>query len=196
MATTRTAKQQQKLNERLFNAAEKGDVPAIKQALLDGAIINARDSFRYTSLHYTAHHGHTDAMKVLLEAGAKVDVRDGEQNTPLHWAAHNGYDNLTKVLLAVGADLTLKDKDNKTPIDQARKKGQRTLVDYLQYIVDNPENRPTPQEVGFDINKRNTALKALGKPITKPIIGEHTAKVLTGMEAQRQAALNDPSEGI
>jgi len=46
------------------------------------------------------------------------------------------------------------------------------------------------------MDKRNDALKELGKPNTKPVIGEHTAKAVAGMEAQRQAALNDPNEGI
>jgi len=39
------------------------------------------------------------------------------------------------------------------------------------------------------------ALEALGKPTAKPVVGAHTARA-AGMEAQRQAALNDPSEGI
>jgi len=49
--------------------------------------------------------------------------------------------------------------------------------------------------VGLDMKKLNEAL-GLPPPITKPVVGAHTAKALAGMEAQRLAALNDPSEGI
>jgi len=181
---------QQALNERLFIAADLDDVPAIKQALKDGADVDARNDRQSTPLDRAAWSGHTDAAKALLEAGAEVNTSNGAtQSTALHWAAWKGNTVAARALLAAGADLALKDKDGNTPIDKARSQKHPELANYLQSIANSTIKRPTPKEVGLDMNKRNAAL-------AKPIVGEHTAKVVTGMEAQRQAALNDPSEGI
>jgi len=187
---------QKKRNASLLDAAKKGVVAAVKQSLQDGAEINARDEGKSTPLHWAMDRCSSDATITLLEAGAEVDALNVSQYSPLHWAAHYGHIATVEILLAAGADLTLKNVNGKTPITIARDEKHIELANYLQSIVDDPTKRPTPEKVGLDINKRNTALEALGKPITKPVVGKYTAKAVAGMEAQRQAALNDPSEGI
>jgi len=189
MAATRTADEQKALNARLLDAAETGDVPAITQALKDGADVDARNHWQNTPLHEAAKAGHNDAVKVLLEAGAEVDARNINQDIPLHWVASQYNIRAIQVLLAAGTDPTLMTRDGYTVMDEARKHNQPELANYLQSIVDNTVDRPTPKEVGLDMKKRNAALG-------KPVVGAHTAKAVAGMEAQRQAALNDPSEGI
>jgi len=195
MAKTRTIEQQEALNEQLFKAVRNYDVPAIKQTLHDGADINAEEESKFTPLHLAAVLGHTNAIKALLEAGADVNTPNQWRRTPLHYAANNGHTDAAKVLLAAGADLTLQDIWDSTPITEELMEKHKKLAEYLQSIADAPVKRPMPESVGLDMGKRNAAL-GLPESTTKPVVGEHTAKVLTGMEAQRQAALNDPGEGI
>jgi len=188
MAKKLTAEQQEALNDQLHAAADKGDVSAIKQALKDGAEIDARREFQNTPLFWAVRRGHLAAVRAMLEAGAEVDAQiDGL--TPMHWAAVRGRKDAAKILLAAGADPTLQAPDQQgAPADCARRDGYTDLANYLQSVVDDPTIRPRPKDVGLDIKKRNVAL---GKPV-----GIHTARALAGMEAQRKAALNDPSEGI
>jgi len=188
MANTRTAEQQNALNKQLLDAAHANNLAGITQALKDGANVDVEDEKKLNSLHRVAWYGNTEAVKVLLEAGAEINALNDYQNTPLHWAAASGNTDVAEILLAAGADLTLKNTDGTTPSHNARNSKHSELADYMQAIGDGTKPRPTPQEVGLDMKKRNAAMR-------KPI-GKHTAKAVAGMEAQRQAALNDPSEGI
>jgi len=188
---TRTFIEQQALNDQLINAVDDG-VEATNQAIRDGAEVNARTDTLDSSLHYAACCRKPDAAIALLEAGADIEAKNDTQDTPLHLAAHHGHTETAKALLAAGANLTSLDSRGNTPMDNAHQREHPELADYLQSIADGKTQRPTPKNVGLDMKKRNNALKIL----SKPAIGEHTAKAVAGMEAQRQAALNDPSEGI
>ena len=69
----------QGINQVLWEAAGDNDVPLVKQALADGAIINAgnpNDLYCWTALHKGAYRGAVAAVKLLLEAGADVEARD------------------------------------------------------------------------------------------------------------------------
>jgi len=193
MAKTLTAAEQEVLNWQLIAAAREGNMNAINQAIKDGADINARDEDKITSLHWAVRGRHIAAVITLLEAGAEIDIRNESDYTPLHWAAFNGDTATMDILIAFGADLAAEDKCGRTPISIARVYSSPELAKYLQSMVDNPAKRPVLADIGLDMSKRNAALKALA---TKLVVGEHTAKAVAGMEAQRQAALNDPSEGI
>jgi len=190
MAKNRTAEKQEALNKQLLDAAHANNLAGITQALKDGADVNAEDEKKLNSLHRVAWYGNAEAVKVVLEAGAEINALNDHQYTPLHWAADSNRTDVAEILLAAGADLTLKNTDGTTPIHNARNCKHSELAEYMQAIGEGTKPRPTPQEVGLDMKKRNAALTG------KLIVGKHTAKALAGMEAQRQAALNDPSEGI
>jgi len=181
-------------NTPLCNAAYHGHTNAIKALLKAGANVNVPGSTKYTALHTAAYHGHIDAIIALLDAGAKVDSRNEYKHTPLYEAIRYSQVSAAKILVAAGADFTLKCGSD-TPIELA-KRYDKALFDYLQSIADGKTQRPTVDEVLLDMKKRNTAVSVPDRVIEKPVVGEHTAKVLTGMEAQRQAALKDPGEGI
>jgi outer membrane protein assembly factor BamB len=75
-------------NERLLEAAGKGDVAAAKAALDDGADVNADNGRGGTPLYHAAEQGRAGVARLLIERGADVNVKDLEWGrTPLRHAS-------------------------------------------------------------------------------------------------------------
>ncbi len=89
----------------LAHAAARGDTPAVRALLRDGAEVNAAQGDGMTALHWAAERGDAELARLLTYAGASVDAgtRIG-QYTPLHVAAGNGRADVMAVLLEAGAD--------------------------------------------------------------------------------------------
>ena len=64
---------------KLIEAAEKGDLPAVRARLAAGDDVNAVDQFGATALNVASFHGHLDVVRELLKVGANVHAvnRDG-----------------------------------------------------------------------------------------------------------------------
>ena len=69
---------------RLFVAVEKADLPATKQAIADGAYINALDENGQTPLMWAADENSPECIDLLLKAGVDANLADSEGNTALH----------------------------------------------------------------------------------------------------------------
>ena len=145
----------------IFDAAKKGDVDAVKEALAGGAKVNATDSEMWTPLHYAADKGHIGAVKVLIAAGADVNAAGKHSETPLlctddaeiakiliaagaelnvgreydeviiHIAAEAGNTEKVKVLVAGGADVNTMSLFGMTPLHFAASKGKLDTVKAL-----------------------------------------------------------------
>ncbi len=119
-------KPQRDRNERLFEAANIGDVEGIKKALERGADVNAKsDDKNYLGnpLHRAIIEGHPEAVDALLKVpGIDVNGKEGINGfTPLALAAHLGDVEMTKKLLAdPRVDLDAKDGHGRTALDLAR----------------------------------------------------------------------------
>ena len=68
----------------LLDAAEKGNIEAVKQHLAAGADVNAMG--RGTPLHYAAYGGHKEVAELLIAEGADVNETNGSGETPLDYA--------------------------------------------------------------------------------------------------------------
>ena len=105
----------------IHQAAERGDVAALRRELDDGVSPNALSGRGRTPLHYLCSRGdnpdaRVDCLHVLLEAGANVNAPNVHQNTPLHLAAVRGYANVVAALLEAGADVNRGDAYGQTPL--------------------------------------------------------------------------------
>jgi ankyrin repeat protein len=78
----------------LLKYASSGNIEAAKQAIADGADVNAKDRGGATPLHqaaFNAFHqaalsGHKETVELLIAKGADVNAKDDKGTTPLDWA--------------------------------------------------------------------------------------------------------------
>ena len=99
----------------LYQAAERGDVPALECLLASGFDPNrGDDESGKTALHAAAGAGRPEAVRVLLAHGASVSQRDREFHAqPLVWAAESSrvhqdgrdYRTVAQLLLEAGSPL-------------------------------------------------------------------------------------------
>ncbi len=106
------------------DAAQKGDLTAVRALVTDGADVNAAQGDGMTALHWAAVNGDVPMVKTLLAAGAFPDAttRDGAY-TPLHLAARAGRAGTVEALLEGGADAAARSTTGTTPLHFAAQAG-------------------------------------------------------------------------
>jgi ankyrin repeat protein len=108
------------LSERaLFDAAEVGNIEAVKQHLASGMDVNVKNEAGVTPLHVAALMGHKEIAELLIAKGADVNETDSDGKTPLLSAAYFGRKEIAELLIAEGADVNAKTTDGETPLDWA-----------------------------------------------------------------------------
>lgn len=90
----------QELNDQLFEAARKGDAPAVTALLDKGADVNTKFRYGTTALFKASERGHTEVVKVLLSRGADASVKDTFYSaTAMTWALSNKHLEVVRALL-------------------------------------------------------------------------------------------------
>ncbi len=104
-------------------AADTGNIEAVKQHLAAGVDVNASNFAGWTPLHRAANKGHTEIIQLLIANGADVNAKhDAFETTPLHDAARKGHKEIAKLLIAEGADVNAKDQWGRTPLHRVETK--------------------------------------------------------------------------
>ena len=87
------------------DAAERGDLEAVRALLRQGADVNTAQSDGMTALHWAASNNDIEIAKTLLYAGAtfRATTRIGGY-TPLHLASRGGHADVARLILENGAD--------------------------------------------------------------------------------------------
>ena len=118
----------------LVDAAEKGNLEAIKSCFENGADVNGHEIFtRTTALIEAAKNGHADCVKVLLLAkDVDVDAKNKNGNTALIISAGKGNANVVKQLLAKRADVNEKTNGGVTALWIATHEGHNDIVKILK----------------------------------------------------------------
>ncbi|MGD1155651.1 MAG: ankyrin repeat domain-containing protein [Terriglobia bacterium] len=105
----------------LMQAAERGDLQAVKTLLASGADVNARDQRGWTPLMHASMSlkANAEVVRTLIAAGADVNAKDRVGRTALIWAAGLASDGRGKVgvLLAAHADPNAKSTFGETPLE-------------------------------------------------------------------------------
>ena len=97
-------------NTMLHEAAEDGNVKAVKMLLLKGANPNAIEQvFGETPLHYAAWSGNKEVVKLLIKAGAQLNVKDRRSDsteTAIDGAFRLHRCEIQKMLEEAGAEIS------------------------------------------------------------------------------------------
>ncbi|MCY4571828.1 MAG: ankyrin repeat domain-containing protein [Gemmatimonadetes bacterium] len=115
------------------DAAQRGDLDAVRRLLRDGADVNAPQGDGMTALHWAAERGDGPLCEVLLYAGARVDAgtRIGHY-TPLHLAARAGSVALVEMLMEAGSDPgAATTNSGATPLHLAAASGDPRVIEVL-----------------------------------------------------------------
>jgi len=92
----------------IHQAAEEGNIEAVKQHLAAGTDVNAKNVFEQTPLNQAAWGRHTEIVELLITNGADVNAGGEFGRTPLLLAAIKGYKEIVELLIAEGADVNAK----------------------------------------------------------------------------------------
>jgi hypothetical protein len=119
-------------NDKLVDAAERGDVAEIERQIAAGADPSANiGTGAGRPLRAAADKGHVAAIAALLKAGARVDGCDGVERTPLMFAALHGRIAAVDALVAAGADVQHADRDGDTALLWASRSGHLDVARVL-----------------------------------------------------------------
>jgi cytohesin len=138
-------------------AAAVGNIEAVKQHLVVGTDVDAKDERGWTPLHFATLRGHKKVVELLIAKGADVNPKNNAGETPLdqfeekkqkeianllrkhggkystiHFAVGLGNIETVKEFLAAGADANAKDRVGDTPLDWAILFGQPKTADLLR----------------------------------------------------------------
>ena len=70
----------------IWEAADKGNIEAVKQYLDGGVDVNAIINNGTSPLHLAAFAGHMEVAELLIAKGADVNAKSEDGETPLDWA--------------------------------------------------------------------------------------------------------------
>ena len=88
-----------KLDGRLRNASNNGEIAKVRELLEAGADPNAVGKQRHTALHLAVQGGHASVVAALVEASANPFYRAADLMSPLALAASRGQVDLVEALL-------------------------------------------------------------------------------------------------
>lgn len=100
----------------LEQAAERGNVAALREQLGAGADINQRNDTGRSALLIAARHGKLPAVEALVQAGADINLQDKNGDTALHLAAVNTHRPVVEFLLRHGANAKTRNNNHLTAL--------------------------------------------------------------------------------
>jgi uncharacterized protein len=115
----------------LVDAASAGDLAKVKDCLIAGADVNAKNANGSTALMLAAQEGHLAVVQSLLAAKADVNLTAGSGNTALLLAAQEGHGDVVQALIAAGADINAKRGGGVTALMMAAQNGHTAVVQAL-----------------------------------------------------------------
>ncbi len=114
------------------DAAQKGDLAAVKKLIAQGADVNIAQGDGMTALHWAAQHGDADMAAALLKAHANVNATTRIGNyTPLHVASRDASGNVVRELVAAGGDVKATTSTGATALHLAAAGGSAMAVEAL-----------------------------------------------------------------
>ncbi len=141
-----TPQERDRVDELLLAAVGAGEPRSVRNALTQGASVNARDERRRTPLVLAATHDRLDVARLLLANGAEVDALDDQHDTAWLITGVTGSVDMGRLLLSAGADLTIRNRfGGLSPIPAS----ERGHVDYVRWVVGTPVDLDHRNDLGW-----------------------------------------------
>jgi len=118
-------------DQRLVQAAARGDAGAVRLLLRERVDVNAADADGSTALHYAVWADDLATVDELIKAGANVRAANTFRITPIYIAAEHGNAAIASRLLNAGADVNTPDGTGDTLLMAAVRAGNIDLVRLL-----------------------------------------------------------------
>ncbi len=122
-----------KSNQKVFSAAENGDIGQVKQPVEKGTSVSGQTNELNQELFNAAKNGDIDQVRQLVEKGADVNFRI-RGATVLIEVTMEGHLDIVKFLIEKGADVNAGGLAGITPLSVASLMGR---LDIVQFFVDN-----------------------------------------------------------
>lgn len=103
----------------MMEAAQRGDLDAVRDALESGIPVDAEDENGYQALSHAAMNNQADMARFLIDRGADVNAMDSVYQTALFWATQEGAHDTAIVLLDASAEVDAPDSNGRTPLMNA-----------------------------------------------------------------------------
>jgi len=104
------------MNQRLVQAADKGDLQQVQSLLDNGANVNAKDDHGSTALMLASSTGNLEVVSLLLQKEANVNSKREDGSTALTMAGYHCQSEVVKLLLARGADVNARVNEGSTAL--------------------------------------------------------------------------------
>ena len=119
----------------IHDAAERGNIKAVKQHLAAGTDVNAKRGDGFTPLHLVGRS--KEVAELLIANGADLEAKTNQGLTPLCQAALRGRSaiEVIELLIVKGADVNYvnpKDKYGETQLDEAISSNRNEIADLLR----------------------------------------------------------------
>lgn len=114
------------------DAAQQGDVAAVRTLLRQGEDVNASQGDGMTALHWAAYQGSTEMAGILVYAGANLEATTRVASyTPLLVAARTGHGDVVTALLDAGANARARTSTGVTALHFAAGAGHVPAIESL-----------------------------------------------------------------
>ena len=116
----------------IHEAAEKGNINAVKKQLAAGVDVNEMMIVGMSPLQIASGEGHREIVELLITEGADVKAKDSFiGRTALGHASMDGHKEIAELLITNGASVTAMDNIGSTPLHSAAEGGHKEIVALL-----------------------------------------------------------------
>jgi ankyrin repeat protein len=120
----------------LHSAAYHGELDWVRNCLIGGLDVHARDKHGWTPLHWAVDMAMVEGereeiARLLLDWGADVNAVDDAGESIIVRAVTAGNHHVVQILLLAGADANALDARGRTLLQKARSNGDRSMVQVL-----------------------------------------------------------------